>query len=336
MTLFESIAAIIKVIATPRAASDGERIATAHVAKKLLDKAGAGELADIAELAENNERRRMDATTRAAEAQANAAEGQARKTEAEAFKTTLESMEIAQRMIASGNRDRPGSMPAAEEAFDKALSRLLQFGGSLPIEGSELHRIAAGSTSVSEPSAASAVVTPGTAELSFTGFAPTAEIKASVDVEIPIGLQATASVGDASQRSAAEIRTGAADSDADQEANVIGGEASSTGEGTSRAEGSAVLNTSPLNSFALNEAPLDDSSPRAAEDKVPFNSTARIANDIAARQWEEQAGAAAAANMVISGSAAHRFIPGDASARDATVEPSDASGSEPGADSPSV
>lgn len=149
-------------------------------------------------------------------------------------------------------------------------------------------------------------------------------------------MQATARVGDASQRSASEIGTGTEDSEADQEGNVLGGAASSTGKGTSRAKGSAVLNTSPLNSFALNKAPLDDSAPRAAEDKVPFNSTARIANDIAVRQWEEQARAAPAANMVISGSAAHRFIPGDASARDATVERSDSSGLETGSDSPSV
>jgi hypothetical protein len=165
--------AVIKIFASTFKSSEADRIATFHVAEKLLDKVGAGELADIAAEAKEHEQRRMRAATEKAEADVREKDAAAFKTTTEGLKTLAEAMDIANRKRAAAARTPEA--PEAVDAFETALSRLRQYGGALLVDTRTLREIVshhAGALTPSRGETEREVAKPG--------------VRATVDLPIPI------------------------------------------------------------------------------------------------------------------------------------------------------
>jgi hypothetical protein len=164
---------VIKILASAFKSSEADRIATFHIAEKLLDKVGAGELADIAAEVKEHEQRRMRAATEKAEADVREKDAATFKTTTEGLKTLAEAMEIANRKRAAAAR--APEAPEAVDAFESALSRLRQYGGALLVDTGTLKQIVshhAGPLTPNRGETEREVAKPG--------------VRATVDVPIPI------------------------------------------------------------------------------------------------------------------------------------------------------
>jgi hypothetical protein len=174
--------------------STGSKIATANVAKRLAEKAGLGEIADIASATQGHHQRRMDAQTASMEADVAAKMAQA-------FKVMMEGIEMANRLAADPN-SIPTARAVALRRLDVALASLGMHGGGMLVDSRKLDQIANPSARAALPPVTSddgkivsatlgvatesekdisksatisvdgVVAAPGTGQLEITGHAP--------------------------------------------------------------------------------------------------------------------------------------------------------------------
>jgi hypothetical protein len=129
----EAVAALIKYIATPK--GDGRRLVSTQLFHMLFEKLGRGELADITAELKSNQIRQIRAKTQNAEADVAVKLMQA-------YKIGEEAKAIAN----NSSQGAPGSdsagLVAARERAEQAISRLVQDGGGLQVNGEQLRLMA--------------------------------------------------------------------------------------------------------------------------------------------------------------------------------------------------